>query len=60
MISTCQQTTQGNTMTTIEVLKLARLALEHTATHDEHENYPMEELAMYALDVLLEQLEATA
>jgi hypothetical protein len=47
-------------MTTIEVLKLARLALEHTATHDEHENYPMEELAMYALDVLLEQLEATA
>jgi len=47
-------------MTIIEVLKLARLALEHTATHDEHKNYPTEEAAMYAIDVLLEQLEATA
>lgn len=47
-------------MSTIEVLKLARLALEHTATHDEHENYPTEEAAMYALDVLIEEMEATA
>ena len=45
-------------MYTIEqVLQLARLALEHTATTDSHENAANEEAAMYALDVYLEAIE---
>ena len=45
-------------MYTIEqVLKLARLALEHTATTDSHENAANEEAARYALDVYLEAIE---
>ena len=45
-------------MYTIEqVLQLARLALEHTATTDSHENAANEEAARYALDVYLEAME---
>ena len=45
-------------MYTIEqVLQLARLALEHTATTENHENAANEEAARYALDVYLEAME---